>query len=153
MRHHTKDKGDQGLGYIIGDLVRSGIQVALPISEHLPFDLVAVSEEGILRRVQVKYRAADRGAVECRLGSFWADRNGTHHKAFDARLYDALALYCPDPVLCCYVRVDELPTDTVTLRIDPPKNGQAKGVRLASDFTDPHRIFCAGSSVDRAAAF
>jgi hypothetical protein len=154
MRHHTKDKGDQGLGHVIGDLLQQGIQIALPLSEHLPFDLVAVSEDGLLRRVQVKYRAMSGGVVECRLASSWADRNGTHSRAFDARTYDALAIFCPDPRLCCYLRSEELPADTVKLRVLPAKNGQAQGVRLAADFTDPHRIFIssAGSSVDRAVA-
>lgn len=148
MRHHTKDKGDQGLGFVIGDLVRAGIQVALPLSEHLPFDLIAVSEDGLLRRVQVKYRTASHGGIECRLGSFWADRNGTHHRAFDAKLYDALAVYCPEPAMCCYLRVEELPSDTVKLRITPPQNGQVKGIRMAFDFTDPQRIFGVVSSAE-----
>src|SRR5688572_4944057 len=46
MRHHTKDKGDIGLTSVMADLVRHDIQVALPISEHLPFDLVAVHPRG-----------------------------------------------------------------------------------------------------------
>jgi PD-(D/E)XK endonuclease len=69
MRHHTKDKGDLGLGFIIGDLLRAGIQVALPLSEHLPFDAIAVDEQGGLRRLQVKYRAVRQGRIVCGLMS------------------------------------------------------------------------------------
>lgn len=43
--HHTKDKGDVGLGHVIAVLLENGIQVALPISEHLPFDCIAISED------------------------------------------------------------------------------------------------------------
>jgi len=57
MRHHTKDKGDVGLTRVMADLVAHDIQVALPISEHLPFDLIAIHPTGDLRRVSVKYRA------------------------------------------------------------------------------------------------
>ncbi len=39
MRHHTKDKGDEGLGQITGDFMTHGVHVAVPLSEHLPFDL------------------------------------------------------------------------------------------------------------------
>ena len=57
VRHHTKDKGDEGLGQVIGDLMSNGVQVAIPLSEHLPFDLIAIGDGGAMRRVQVRYRA------------------------------------------------------------------------------------------------
>lgn len=41
MKHHTKDKGDKGTGNVIADLLSKGIQICLPLSEHLPFDLIA----------------------------------------------------------------------------------------------------------------
>src|SRR5216683_5100347 len=46
VRHHTKDKGDEGLGQVIADLMTNGVQVAVPLSEHLPFDLIAIGEQG-----------------------------------------------------------------------------------------------------------
>src|SRR4030081_1830150 len=73
MRHHTKDKGDEGLGQVIADLMTSGVHVAVPLSEHLPFDLIAISEHGAMRRVQVRYRAStDAAQLCCRLGGWWA---------------------------------------------------------------------------------
>ena len=71
MRHHTKDKGDIGLGFVIADLFSHGIQVALPISEHLPFDLIAISEHRKLARVSVKYRTATGSCLALNLKSFW----------------------------------------------------------------------------------
>ncbi len=56
MGHHTKDKGDLGVGFVIADLIRNDIKVALPISEHLPFECIAISPEGGLCRVSVKSR-------------------------------------------------------------------------------------------------
>ena len=141
MRHHTKDKGDIGLGHIIGDLVQVGIQVALPLSEHLPFDIIAISEHGELRRVQVKYRAANEGVIRTRLGGSWADRNGTHRRRFEPDDFDVLAIYCPEPRLCCYLLTGELPSDSVQLKVSPARNGQVRGVRVATDYTDPLRIF------------
>ena len=134
-----------GLGHVISDLLRVGIQVALPLSEHLPFDLIAISEDGQLKRVQVKYRAVTpRGGIECKLGSSWADRNGNHHNPFDPHACDAFAIFCPDPQLCCYLRVDELPAGTVKLRTTPPQKYSGGGVcRMAADYTDPRRIFLA----------
>jgi hypothetical protein len=144
MRHHTKDKGDQGLGFVIADLLRAGIQVALPLSEHLPFDAIAIAENGRMSRIQVKYRAATRGEViYCQVFSSWADRNGSHDTHFDPNGCDALAVYCPEPAMCCYLRSSELQVRAaLTLRIAPPRNGQTRGVRMAVDYLDR----CASSS-------
>src|SRR3982074_2597939 len=104
MRHHTKDKGDEGLGQVIGDLMTNGVQVAVPLSEHLPFDLIAIGEDGAMRRGQGRYRASVDGAhVRCHLGGSWADRNGTDKRAFDASAIDGLAIYCPSPKTFIYL--------------------------------------------------
>lgn len=58
--HHTKSKGDSGLGFVIADLLSRGVQVALPISEHLPFDCIAISIGGCLCRLSVKYRKVNK---------------------------------------------------------------------------------------------
>jgi len=46
----TKDKGDIGLTQIIADLTEKDVKIALPLSEHLPFDLIAISPEGGLTK-------------------------------------------------------------------------------------------------------
>jgi hypothetical protein len=57
MRHATKDKGDFAVARVIAHLLEHDIRVCLPLSEHLPFDLIAVMPDmRTLRRVQVKYR-------------------------------------------------------------------------------------------------
>ena len=76
----------------------NGVQVAVPPSEHLPFDLIAIGEHGAMRRVQVRYRAeASAGLLGYELVSSWADRNGTHKRALDASAINVLAIYCPFP--------------------------------------------------------
>jgi hypothetical protein len=143
MRHHTKDKGDQGLGFVLAELLQSGIQVALPISEHLPFDAIAISEDGELARLSVKYRSsAKNGSVEVRLRSSWADRHGSHVRQHDKSEYDALAIYCPDTAKCYFVRTPEIDGSAVVLRVSAPKNkGKQKTIRWARSFEDPRRLF------------
>jgi len=142
VRHHTKDKGDEGLGQVIGDLMSNGVQVAVPLSEHLPFDLIAIGETGAMRRVQVRYRAsADAAHLRCELGGWWADRHGNHRHAFDASAIDVLAIYCPAPKTFIYLLADELPSAAVNLRLSSAKNGQVKRTRDASHFSDPRRMF------------
>ncbi len=141
MGHHTKDKGDLGVGFVIADLIRNDIKVALPISEHLPFDCIAISPEGALCRLSVKYREVKRGRVEVRLRSSWADGKGSHVKDHDKSAYDATAIYCPDVDGCYYVRNDEIAGNTIVLRTAPARNNQLTGVRQAVDYVDPKRMF------------
>jgi hypothetical protein len=142
MRHHTKDKGDEGLGQVIADLMTNGVHVAVPLSEHLPFDLIAIGDRGAMRRVQVRYRTSlDAAHVRCHLGTSWADRNGTHKRPFKVASIDALAIYCPSPRTFIYLVVSELPASYINLRFSKAKNGQVKRTRDASDYRDPWRMF------------
>ena len=51
---NTKNKGDRGVGFVIASLMAQDIHVALPISEHLPFDMIAIKENS-LSRLSVKH--------------------------------------------------------------------------------------------------
>lgn len=133
MRHHTKDKGDKGTGNVIADLLSKGIQVCLPLSEHLPFDLIAVKPNGTLLRVSVKYRTLKKGSVYVIFSSSYSDSHGVHTKKVDKSLIDLLAIYCPETKEVYYV----VPSDfdrSVTLRIEESKNNQTKGINLAKDY-------------------
>jgi hypothetical protein len=141
MRHHTKDKGDIGLASVMADLLKHDIQVALPVSEHLPFDLIAIHSRGTLAKVSVKYRVMKKGAVTVETRSSWNDRNGTHHRHHDPGDYDSVAIYCPDSDECYYLLVSELSPSGRTLRITSAGNNQATGVCLARLYTDPGRLF------------
>jgi hypothetical protein len=143
MRHHTKDKGDIGVGKVISDLISKGYQVCLPISEHLPFDLVAVSEAMTIRRIQVKYREARNGAVEVTLRASYSDGSGVHTRFVDLDGFDAIAVYCPDVDEVYYVPVSCLHSvkAKLTLRITDPMNNQTKGIKKAKDYLDPCVVF------------
>src|SRR5712691_10551424 len=120
----------------------NGIHVAIPLSEHLPFDLIAIGEHGDMRRVQVRYRAsANASLLRCELVGSWADRNGSHKRAFDASAIDVLAIYCPSPRTFVYLLADELPSTGVHLRLSKARNGQVKRTRDASEYRDPWRMF------------
>src|SRR5438132_10624670 len=120
----------------------NGIQVAIPLSEHLPFDLVAIGEHGAMRRVQVRYRASPGASLlRCELLGSWADRHGTHKRAFDPLAIDVLAIYCPTPRTFVYMLAGELPSTGVYLRLSKAKNGQVKRTRDASEYHDPWRMF------------
>ena len=146
MRHHTKDKGDLAVAQVIANLMREGIQVCLPISEHLPFDLVAVSPSlKDLRRVQVRYATANkRGALELVLRRTHADRRGVHTRHILLDEIDAFAIFSPEADAVYYVRRDEIPAgmqSSFVLRLAPAKNGQVAKTRPAGNFEGARRIF------------
>lgn len=142
MRHHTKDKGDIGLACVMADLMKHDISVALPVSEHLPFDLIAIHPLGIMAKVSVKYRVMTKtGVVTVETRSIWNDRAGTHHRRHDPGDYDAVGIYCPDTDECYYLLASELSPSGRTLRITNPGNNQTTGVCLARLHTGPERLF------------
>ena len=145
VRHHTKDKGDLAVGQVIADLLREGVQVCLPISEHLPFDMIAVSSSmRELRRLQVKYVGARCGALRVALRRSHADRHGVHQERIHLEEIDAFAIFCPDTSKVYYVLRDEIPIGQrsyYALRLFPSRNGQAKRTRPAEDFVGVARIF------------
>jgi hypothetical protein len=144
MAHHTKDKGDTGVGNVIAHLMSSGIKVALPLCEHLPFDLIAISERGELRRLSVKYRSLeDSGTIAVSFRSSWADRHGSHMKPHDMTSYDATAIFCPETKDCYFVRNDEVGTvQDFTIRIEQPKKlGKQKSIRWANSYKGAGRLF------------
>lgn len=130
MRHHTKDKGDEGLGRVIACLLSNGIQVALPISEHLPFDCIAISPANKLARVSVKYRELSaRGIIEVRKRSVWSNGKGAHVKHHIGGDYDVVAIFCPTTSKCYFVLFEEF-GQTLWLHADK-----------ADAFADPGRMF------------
>ncbi len=134
IEHHTKNKGDLGVLKAQVDMFEKGWIILTPHTEHAPFDIV-IYKEGVFKRVQVKYRGAERGALQVTFSTSWADKNGSHTKAYDKSEIDLFCIYCPETDQCYYV--DPAQHDrSVTLRFEPPKNNQSKGVHLAENFTN-----------------
>jgi hypothetical protein len=144
VRHKTKDKGDLGVAKTIPHLLAHGIRCCVPLSEHLPFDLIAVMPDFTsLRRIQVKYRKiARRGCIELNFRSNYYDAKKIYSQPVDLGEIDCYAVFSPETDEIYYLNVDEIPQDMValTLRIEPTKNGQEKRVWWAKDFSDPCRI-------------
>src|SRR5215207_8634834 len=125
MRHKTKDKGDLGVAKTIPHLLAHGIRCCVPLSEHLPFDLIAVMPDfTTLRRVQVKYRKiARRGCIELNFRSNYYDAKRIYSQLVDWDEIDCYAVFSPETGEIYYLNVDEIPQDmvTLTLRIEPTK--------------------------------
>jgi hypothetical protein len=133
MHHHTKNKGDVGVLKAQADLAEQGYMVLLPLTEHSAFDLV-IYKKGAFQRVQVKYRKPDRqGRLFVKFSSIWSDKNGVHVKPIDKGQIDLLCVYCPSTNECYYLNPAKF-KKSVSLRVKASKNGQQRGVHLASDY-------------------
>jgi hypothetical protein len=143
LSHHTKDKGDQGLGFVMASLLANNIQVALPVSEHLPFDLIAISRDGALKKVSVKFRALERGKgrIQFALVSSWSNGSGCQKRKISKGVVDGYAIYCPDTEKCYFVREDQFDGSTLTLRVHRPEGMRKSAVLLAENHEDPHLLF------------
>lgn len=139
--HHTKDKGDIGVLAVSFDLSKHGIRVANPASEHLPFDLIAISPDLTrLARVSVKYAAAEGPVVRGSLKNSWADKNGNHASYPNYDHLDVCAIYCPDTNECYYVGKEDFGKGNFTLRLEKPELVSAMS-RMAEDYKNPFVMF------------
>jgi len=133
MEHHTKDKGDVGVLKAQADLAAKGYMVLLPLTEHAEFDLVVYKDQKF-RRVQVKYRSVDKhGCMSVSFRSCWSDKNGTHMKATNKTEVDLYCLYCAETEQCFYFDPVKF-NRSICLRVNAPKNGQARYINFASDY-------------------
>lgn len=143
MAHHTKEKGDIGNLKIVADLAEQGLKVLVPLSEHLPFDLVAFNQENNkLYRIQSKYKKVVKDKIAVSLRTSYATKDGSFSNRYDEDAFDVLAVYCPDIDSVFYIDNKEIAHlgYCVTFKIDEPKVG-VSGVhtttsRLVKDYAN-----------------
>lgn len=129
----TKTKGDLGQAMIMAEAMKRGYKVAIPVGEDWRYDLI-VLRQGKLERVQCKYTESDGQYinVRCRSSNNWQTLKYT------ADEIDWLAVYDKTTDQCYFVPASELGDgkSELHLRVQPPKNGQVKKVRLAEGYKD-----------------
>lgn len=136
----SNSKGSIGQAYIVAHLLERDYNVLIPVQEGLPYDLV-VEKGGQYRRVQCKYRKAERGAIKVPKRN--NDYRGIGTVVYSRDNIDGFAIYCPDYRQIYYVPIGDLDgtTKSLCLRIEAPKNRQVKGIRTAADYLYPERLF------------
>jgi hypothetical protein len=129
----TNQKGAIAETAITHAAVRAGIDVYQPVAEGGRFDLIF--DVGRLLRIQCKWapRIADTILVRC-CSSRRTARGSARRKYANGEI-DAVAAYCPDNG-CCYVVPGPLTLERaeIRLRLNRPRNNQARGVHWALDY-------------------
>ena len=134
-KHHTKSLGDLGILKAQLDLFEKGYIIAIPLTEHAPFDLM-IHKGGISQTVQVKARSIDsRGNLNINFSSTYSDSKQLHIVRVDKKYIDIYCVYCPDTDKCYYFNPENF-NKSVCLRVEKPKNNQMKNVNFADDYCE-----------------
>lgn len=124
-------KGKTSEAIILAALVQMGRHVLIPWGEQR-YDLV-LDEGDRFVRSQCKTGVLRSGYVvfkTCVMDVRRPNGDGGYHGQIDA-----FAVYCPQNRQIYLVPIDDLACLTSgTLRIDPPRNGQTRGIRWARDY-------------------
>jgi hypothetical protein len=125
-------RGNAAEAAVLNALIQADIGVALPFGGWCPFDVVVVSpDNGALLRWQVKSGRIRKGCVQFNTCS---TDHGHGRQDYRGRA-DHIAVHVPRHPEIYVVPVDEFPSFTGALRLEPTRNNQQKGVRFASDYT------------------
>ena len=131
--HHTKTKADIGVGKVITDLLMKGYVPCIPLSEHQPYDIVAISSNGKAFRLQVKYATLKKnGTIDVKFRRTWIDNYGVHSVDYGENEFDFYALYCPEKEFVLYVPNQKHCPKSI--RFDKTANNQEKYVKWARDY-------------------
>jgi hypothetical protein len=132
---HPKEIGDESTLAIMHALQLKGYRILLPFGENTRYDL-AIEADGRLRRVQCKTGRYRNGAVWFPTCSSYA-----HHPnpKVTRRSYvgqiDDFAVFCPTLGTVYLIAIEDVPLEKeAALRVEPPRNGQVKRIRLAARY-------------------
>jgi hypothetical protein len=135
LSDHPKEVGDRSTLAIVHALRLCGYETFLPFGENTRCDLV-IDDHVRLRRVQCKTGRLRNGAIVFNTASTCGHhRNPTAVRRDYREDVDCFAVFCPDTGSVYLIPIEDLePRTTALLRVDPARNGQKRGIRLASRY-------------------
>lgn len=126
----TIAQGHAAEAAVLHALTVAGLHVLIPFGGGLAFDLVAVAPDGRMLRLQVKSGRVRHGCIEFNSSSTDHGRGQRHYRG----RAEVIAVYVRSLGRVFMVPVDDCPSFRGYLRLDPPRNNQRRGVRLAEDY-------------------
>ena len=143
MKNTTCDKGDIAVAKTIADLTSKGIKIAIPLSAHLPFDLIAFDENYKSCRIQVKYCSNDKRLILSTQTVSVSSKIKVKPINFDH--IDAYAVYSSITDKVYYVNIKKLRHNkrSLKLRIDETCKKDVR-IKHASDFLDVTSLWLNG---------
>jgi hypothetical protein len=129
----TTGRGDLTEIEIVAALMRKGRRVLRPISDGLRYDVLIDNGDGTFARVQCKTGQLRDGVIVFRIRNTDGRRpNGVSYRG----QVESFGVFCPQNGRTYLVPMSALTAcdSTARLRLQPAKNGQRSGIRLAADF-------------------
>ena len=129
---NTKQIGDISQIKVMTRLLELEYSVSVPFGDNQRYDLIF--DNGKLNRLQSKTGRIKDDAITFPTASTYAHRGGKRKDYNDA--VEFFGVYCPDNDTVYMIPIEAVKDcgASATLRLNPPKNNQTKGVRYAKDF-------------------
>lgn len=121
---NTTAIGERTEAVCLAELVKRDFKVLTPFGNNRRYDFVIDTRHGF-KSVQCKTGRLTKGRIE------FNAYNAMGHYKEDVDLF---LVWCPDNDKVYMVPTKDVGTSKPYLRVDPPKNGQAKGIRWAKDY-------------------
>ena len=134
--HLTHDKGDVAEAAVILDLTKRGFTVFKPLSQNTYADVVIMKDDR-LETIQIKYVTPTDAKLQIPLRKQASNTKEIRETyKYNQTPLDWIAAYCPSTETIVYIPRIEWETNGVliNIRLESPKNGQSKGVRMISDY-------------------
>jgi uncharacterized protein YwbE len=132
VKRNTKRVGDISELRVMHDLVQAGYLVSIPFGEDHRYDLI-VEKDSVLSRVQVKTGRLRKGVVVFNCFSSHTHRGGVATRMYTGEV-EYIGVFCPDTDCTYLLPLIDVPVIRGMLRVEPPRNGQMKGLRWARDY-------------------
>ena len=111
------------------ELVEAGLRVLEPVGGQAPYDLVVHAPDARFITVQVKHGRLRDGCV---VSNTCTTDHGQGRRPYTGRA-DVLCIYASQLRTTYVLPVEDAPRYTVRLRLEPPRNRQVTGVRIAAE--------------------
>lgn len=134
MNNSPKTKGEKGQLITIGELAKWDIQIALPLSDNLPFDIILIYNKK-LYKAQIKTSSRKNNNVEGSI-SFKLTTNNWHKKETYKYSKDDIDVM----ILCDYENIyllskdDFIDRSSFDIRKEISSNNQKKRINFHEDF-------------------
>jgi hypothetical protein len=133
---NTVTKGDIVEHKVALRFLEDGYSVYKPISHNSRSDLV-VEKSGKLERVQIKHAGIRNGVLICYCcSSVYDSTAGCKRKPvrYTQDEVDVLIFYSSELNKYFKIKIEQVNGDRLSLRVEPSRNNQTKGILLAKDF-------------------
>ena len=126
---NSYEKGNLSEAVIAARLLESGYIVCVPIGGGHRYDMVIDTGDGF-KKIQVKTARLYNGNI---MFNTCSNNKGRGRKSYHGDI-DMFGVYCPELAECYLVPVELTGRSLMSLRINPPKNNQTKGVNFKDKF-------------------